>query len=285
MTVIITGAGASKPFGFPLGNELKNLFINATGTGNHRLQKLGYSKDILDDIIDKLQHSRFGTIDEFLEAKTSFREVGGCIIAEAILRREDKETIFTIRDWHVPLIEKLLRKFRDNIDPNIAFITLNYDRSLEYLFDNVAKYDCRENEEDAFHKYLGGIPIIHAHGTLGSLGELPYGKDHSSLTPEMVSSAGKRIQIISDNLEDAKSYQQAVKIISDAKCIYFLGFGYHPSTLDGLLRKVSRESPPIILGTGLSVPPERSEHIKNWDGPPIKLLNQNVKKFLESVDF
>lgn len=280
-TAIILGAGASKPYNFPLGPELKNTVTRFALDHNvqERLKQLRYQPAQLQELAECLRYGRFQTIDEFLDAKKSFREIGGYIIAESILQHETKDSIFPARDWLETLYTKIHKKVLAKEDLGISFITLNYDRTLEYFFSKVTKYDCREDEEEMVANALSRIPILHPHGSLGSLLELPYGLGGGARDATKIKEAGKRIQIISDKLEDSPAYTAAMSELENVDRILFIGFAYHPSTMSTLLKNIDPEKTELI-GSSLSLSQEREDAVKNWSKSKIKLQPVNANTFI-----
>lgn len=281
-TAILLGAGASKPFGFPLGPELKQIVTQCARDNGiqQRLKQLGCDSSHLTDLVECLRYGRFATIDEFLDAKKSFREVGGYIIAESILQRENRDNIFPIRDWFHFLYSKLHKKALSGETPNVVFVSLNYDRSLEYFFSMVAKYDCREDEEEKVRRTLSAIRVYHPHGSLGSLSDLPFGCEKGPPDAEKMRQAGRRIQIISDRLEESPAFVEAQKVLASADRILFIGFAYHPSTLGTLLKNVNLEKTELA-GTTLNLDPSRVEEVRKWAGIRIQLVNNDAKTFID----
>ena len=280
-TAIILGAGASQPYNFPLGPELKGIVTHfaAEHSAQGFLDQLGYERAHLQDLTECLRYGRFETIDEFLDAKKSFREIGGYIIAQAILRSETNSSLFPARDWLATLFAKIYKKVLAKEDLNISFITLNYDRTLEYFFSKITKYDCREDEEKEVATALSRIPILHPHGSLGSLTELPYGLNGEPSEAIKIQGAGKRIQIISDKLEDSPAYIEAQRELEGVDRILFMGFAYHPSTMGTLLKNIDPEKTELI-GSSFNLSKERANSVIAWSKSTIKLQGVGANSFI-----
>ena len=280
-TTIILGAGASKPYGFPLGPELKQIVTQYARERSvqERLKQLHYQPQHLDELVECLRYGRFPTVDEFLDAKKSFREIGGYIIAESILNHEVKDMIFPARDWLAVLYTKLHRKIVSGEPLNLTIITLNSDRTVEYFFSKVTRYDCREDEEEKVAEVIKSIPILHPHGSLGPLSELSYGLDGGPRDASKIRHAGKRIQIISDKLEDSAAYTEAQNALEYTDRILFIGFAYHPSTMESLLKKVDLERTELI-GTSLQLSKERADAVTEWSRSKIKLQAIDANVFI-----
>lgn len=266
-TVIVTGAGASHPFGFPLGSELIDDIKKTLQSANVAQwgQSVGFSLDLINDFKEVLAGTRHATIDQFLEAKKEFRQIGGCLIAQIIYFREKHAQLFPVRDWHTPLDHVLFRNYMEGTkSTDLTFVTLNYDRSLEYLFSKLHRYDCHHAHESQYCSYLSEIPIVHAHGSLGTLEELEYGlQDGRSIDWQKVKQAGSRIQIISDTLEKSPTFKLAQKVLEGAEKVICLGFAYHPSTLSTLFRNIDFSKTQFI-GTAKDLAAYRLENVKHW---------------------
>jgi len=106
--------------------------------GNIHLQAAGFRSGDIEDFRNSLERSGRSSVDAFLEHRTEFLEVGKAAIAALLLPCEKEESLFDLnRDsrWYEYLFQKLNAGFEDFANNRIAFITFNYDRSLEfYLF-------------------------------------------------------------------------------------------------------------------------------------------------------
>ena len=88
-TVLVLGAGASAPYGFPLGNQLCERIIRETGQGDNQqlreiLVNFGESTDAIDDFRNAFQLSAMPSIDSFLARREKFIKVGKAAVAATI---------------------------------------------------------------------------------------------------------------------------------------------------------------------------------------------------------
>jgi hypothetical protein len=159
-TVLILGAGASIPYGFPSGPQLIDYIladipdsasVNPAHTGprrNNIFELLGsiHEKDEVVHFRRALARSGKMSIDAFLESNpSSIREVGKSAIAAEILAAE--EAIKTIQrnteDWYRYFYTNVLACSLDRLIYNkLTIITYNYDRSLEYFLTQSFAADC-----------------------------------------------------------------------------------------------------------------------------------------------
>src|ERR1039458_10590252 len=168
-TVLILGAGASKPYDYPLGSELKSDIIKSlkimleTNTG--WVTELGCDNDLIWDFISKFSASPRTSIDSFLNyQKKEFEKIGKIAIVDAISKCEDKNKFYPKNDdWYTYLANFLFDCSFDDISNNkIGIITYNYDRSLEFFlnYSLLASYDECDNPEECIAK-LKEIPVVH----------------------------------------------------------------------------------------------------------------------------
>jgi hypothetical protein len=239
-TVLVLGAGASSPYGFPLGEELKtHLLGNRNPAVFNTLKGLGHDDDRIQEFQDALRFGVHPTIDIFLERKTQFREIGAYFIAGAISQLEQHGALFPQKDWYAGLFELLDFATLQRDFPNVSVVTLNYDRSLEHFLSRNIDYNCRDEIVVRCHERRQRLEIVHAHGSIGAYPEVEYGD--ASRTQQSLRRAAEGIKIISDRLDESPDFRAAQNLIAGAKHVIFLGFGYNDRTLLALLSGSDRE--------------------------------------------
>jgi hypothetical protein len=92
-TVFVLGAGASEPYGFPLGIELVDLIATRILSGLapvevRQFQALGHDLAPLKEFATALKAARPYSIDAFLETRGTFRDIGEATIAQWLLQAE-----------------------------------------------------------------------------------------------------------------------------------------------------------------------------------------------------
>jgi hypothetical protein len=235
-TVVILGAGASTPYGFPTGPTLKNLICHP-GTINSLSEMapdLGFTQPELDQLIDRLKKGSASSIDAFLEKRPHLIRVGKCAIARSLIEFEHESKLLSpeapANDWYAFFSALLLSKGPDRLaENNLTIVTFNYDRSFEYRLSLMISADFECTLEQAT-KYLEQLRLIHCHGTLGSLDKShknfrAYSPDCTATT---IKTAAESIQIIHEADSNADTFKRAVAALGSAERVYFLGFGYHP---------------------------------------------------------
>ncbi len=250
-TVLILGAGASMPYGFPSGQQLiKEIYDNLeykTSEGEKGIQfknkpnrnekledikDLGFSYKEIEDFRSDLRQSNLISIDTFLINRHKYMEIGKIIIAQALMKYEIKEKLTEFNNhWYKYLWQKMIiDTVFDNFESNkISFITFNYDRSLEQFLFSSIKATFGKNDQETANK-LKSIPIIHVYGKLG---DLPWQNDtFKPYEPilgkyKTLKDLGSFIRIIYDDKRrfDPLSYEYS--LLENSENIYFLGFGYH----------------------------------------------------------
>jgi hypothetical protein len=232
-TVLVLGADASKPHGFPLGAELKAEILSYDEALLRALRETGHEDPAIRMFQEALRFSIHPTIDIFLEKKTNFRGIGAYFIAATIGRHEVPDRLFPSGEWYGDLFQALDLENGEQDLPPISIVTLNYDRSLEHFLTGYIDYNCPHDCVELSHRKRQSLPIIHAHGSLGAYPDVAYGK--ASDNTEALRKAAEGIKIVSDRLEESPDFRKAQQVLSNAKCIIFLGFGYDKRTLGALL--------------------------------------------------
>lgn len=252
-TVLILGAGASKPYGFPLGSELRDDVIKAkvsTMWAYALLAGMNIERDYYDGFINDLATSGCPSVDEFLENRSKWLDVGKLATAYNLLIYERDASLFPPNQpkdhWYQSLWLKLSapswNKFKEN---KIKIITFNYDRSLEhYLFAVLSN-----NYKIGMKKVAKALPIIHVHGDLGTYEYSVFGRE---ITGEVIKTGAESIKIVHESDSSSKEFMLADRILCEAKKILFIGFGYHSSNMKKLSifnRTASEIRGKVILGT------------------------------------
>ncbi|MBI3703464.1 MAG: hypothetical protein HY244_06360 [Rhizobiales bacterium] len=241
-TVFILGAGASAAFDFPTGLGLCKRVVErlTTNTTVQILGDAGFSFDQIKDFQNALLFSGKNSVDAFLEHRTEYLSIGKAAMAEALIGFEQPNGLFGHweNNWLRYLYERLNSSFDDFSTNRVAFITFNYDRSLEYFLCTALQFTYGKSAESCATE-LNKIPIIHLHGRLGFL---PWDSGGSSrhYRPEIDQRALEvsiqNIKIIHEDISDGRDrdFENAKRIIGEAERIYFLGFGYNEMNMQRL---------------------------------------------------
>ena len=294
--VLVLGAGASSPYGFPVGNRLLHeALVPPSGVGaplKQELDKRGFTENDVASFRTALEASLTSSIDAFLETRQHFEDLGRLIIAYLLMRHEYPKKLFRLeRDpaqvetWYGTLFGLMHTPDWNDFGKNqLSIITYNYDRSLEYCLLRVleATYGLQRNV--CIEILEEHIPIIHLHGTLGELhGE---GEDireyKSDLSTKNLEIAVRNIQIVHDVDSDESRFKKAHEVLRGATNVVFLGFGYYRKNVERLRL---HESSAKLWGTckGFTVAEQ-----KLFIGPLIprlkgrNLVGESVNEFLRN---
>ena len=249
-TVLVLGAGASIPYGYPSGaGLLKDIFTNITSNlWRETYSNCGLDYKEMDVLNSELNLSQMPSIDAFLEhRRDEFLKAGKAAIALSLLSKENPDTFndFDIREkgiYHF-LYNNLTTSWEEFRENKLTVVTFNYDRSLEHFLFSALKHSYNKSDSQVAEA-IQAIPIIHVHG---SLGPLPWqedgGIDYYPLfrRDQGASEIAKRIKVASENIiivseaqPKSQEFAFAFERLKQADRIYFLGFGYYPVNLERL---------------------------------------------------
>ena len=264
-TLFILGAGASKPFGYPTGIELREMILRrsvlpevVSALTPINEQSKEYENSAL-NFISEFSKSSVYSIDYFLEKRTEFTEIGKMSIAACLIGYENDQELrkHSNGNWYMYLYDRLKSSFEDFDKNNISFITFNYDRSLEQFFYNALKSTFNKSDQECAAK-LKKIPIVHLYGYIGLLPWQPQDVNNEvcfSYTQEVskqrLRDALKTLKLIGSErrIEDRDEFKVANKLIESAQRVYFIGFGFDEINLERLDIKLMSGKPLIVLLT------------------------------------
>ncbi len=317
-TVFVLGAGASCPYGFPTARGLRsdiiasftlryeNLLEGRERRGVPGVNDAYPRPEAAEKFVERFDRSSTESVDLFLSRNPALARIGKMAICTSILFGEQNSRFREHvkdpnQDWYFHLFSRLSRDLteedgiQDFAKNNVAFITFNYDRSLEhFLYESVLNSFGGADTTTAGEQ-VEQLPIIHVYGTLAPLGwqdpewknRLEYG-NYAAL-PQL------NLPLLSDNLHivhekrENPNIEKAREQISQADRIFFLGFGYAKENLEalglpGILKpaqrvygtamgftdKETRDMHSLLAG-GLKYPQKPEEdtrgkvHLKNFD--------------------
>lgn len=203
-TLFVLGAGAHIPYGFPSGQKLVKVILNAledhefsqeelslqTGLAHILTSQTGLVENrILHIFKDRLKKSGRLSIDKFLrDQNDSFSNFGKKFIGLILSLYESSCDPFNgtnnTKDVKYDHNESIYHHLFDAMDVSdnenffdnsVKFLTYNYDRSLEYFFAEsvINSYPEIKNQIKEFFNN----DIIHVHGSLGKLASSTAGFD------------------------------------------------------------------------------------------------------------
>jgi hypothetical protein len=319
-TLFILGAGASKPYGYPTGAELRADIINNYSKYFDRLKDvvqrdLGNALHIgrqIKKFVDIFSKSSISSIDKFLSLNPNYAACGKIAITLSILNSE-KTSRFRVdmetanEDWYTFLFNKMMdglnkpNDYENFCKNKVAFITFNYDRSLEYILYDSFFHSFHQNRKDIEFKIdnLVPFPIIHVYGTVDKIKTINwpahnYRADFDNYL--LIEELSKGIRVIGEERTGESTKDQIKKLLPSYKRIFFLGFGYAQENLEAIdfLNNVTEDMQ--IYGTAkgmtrkeitdiiISIPSKNKVVMKAPDGRFIPLNSSVVIENINIVD-
>lgn len=281
-TVFVLGAGASKPYGFPLGGELvKEIYSGFYNRVEALLAKmkdpelLEEISDIAKPFVSSLSRSSSNSIDLFLAGNQHFSKIGKLAIALTILRAERESQFWpnteSDKDWYAYLFQRMREELKSPdsfgrfAKNKVTFITFNYDRSLEFYLTEALSNSFSHVDRTEIESVISRIPIHHVHGTIDKapwLGEMR--RYRSEYSYHDINGLKANIDFIDqDEGRDNKKLDMIRNAINGARSVYFLGFGYSKENLEaiGIFDYASRGRSQAIFGTAYGMVEEERKRI------------------------
>ena len=277
--VLILGAGASAPYGFPTGKGLKSMICNNFDRIWEKFMWDKSSTPISDDylreqkemvrkfVIDfkKFDHD---SIDLFLDIFKEHSDIGKKAIYLTILQAETlNKNRSKVQDWYTELFRLMIGtsgnyfKISEN---NVTIVTFNYDRSLEnYFYNTFMDFTNSIGTKEKIEE-LKNIEIYHVYGKLADLpwesdnNSLDYGKDISMI---QLNERKDNIKTIYERKENIKALESIVSSIQLAYKIYYLGFGFARENVEILSLNTRARSDQLI-------------YVSDFDNRPVRIENQ-----------
>ncbi|MGE5499763.1 MAG: hypothetical protein ACM3Q2_16955 [Syntrophothermus sp.] len=283
-TVFVLGAGASVPYGFPTGAELrlsicKNFHNKLSGIRSSVAYIKNHEPDELEtqcnNFTKAFMNSGNSSIDLFLSRRREFYDLGKMAIVMEILEAEKasnfcEDSRIPEQDWYSYLFNRMTEDIRKSedwtsiINNQVHFITFNYDRSLEYfLFQCIYNsFSLQESDWGKLRNVLRNIHISHVYGQIFKLvweletdGRVPveqylgYGRAYDF---ETIQESIKNIFTIYEERELIKKTGIREKMF-EAERIFFLGFGFAPENMEILGIPASINPNTEVYGTSFGL--------------------------------
>lgn len=249
-TVFVIGAGASVPYMFPSGLGLLNEYRKHDSNLITRVTHGTVSDREAKNLHTALCESSSGSIDAILENRPDLEASGKSLIAAHLLSGENHYRSKSV--WEFDWIQYLIGLMSEDVhDPdefssknNVSFITYNYDRLLEYRLARHLRANW-PSKTDAIDTALSRIPVIHLHGSLGSLSDgndwVPFGGHEELLEDDLptersnwIRNATRHIKIVHQVDGDNPEFYKARNILRAAELVVFLGFGFGKANVERL---------------------------------------------------
>jgi len=218
----------------------------------------GFNDAEIDHFREQLAFSGQNSIDAFLETRQEFLAIGKAAMSVILIRYEQHETLWRFADnnWMRYLFDRMRANTLEEFGKNeVAFITFNFDRSLEhFLFSSLQRtYGARDSD---VAEVLKKIRIIHLHGRLGYLpwqngASRPY---TDQLSSEVVEMCVGNIKLVHEELKDGrdKEFEEAKRLLMASDLIYLLGFGFGTVNISRLALAGLPQNRAIATATGFT---------------------------------
>lgn len=248
---IVVGAGGSKPYGYPTGDELVNLIREKLNddTFCKKINKF-YDDELIRSFGTKLRTETILNIDKFLRNNTEDIQNIGRFMISYILTNVIP-TVDKNNDWYAEVADLLVKNVNsveEIYSKDLYFITFNYDHVIEWRMNEVLRQMTRFDFGDKLHEWLR-TRVIHLYGELSNF-------DMRNSTIIQVSDSdvvdfSYKKQHNLKTIYQHKSEQNEKKIkelpirsyISNIDKLYIVGFGFDSdnSELIGLTKISERE--------------------------------------------
>jgi hypothetical protein len=260
-TVFVLGAGASAPYGFPIGSALADLIVQCFASPDHptrgAILQAGADEKLMTEFARVYPWAACPSVDAYLESNPDYNHVVKLAIAALLIPKEnDPALIADGGDWMDYLFARILPATPQDLRLNqLSVITFNFDRSFERRLFLAIRH--RYSVDDAEAARLSQhIAVVHVHGSLGlpawihPPGGTAFRREYSGVFgADELRGAAESIRIIHEQV-DEEGIASARRMLQWAERVCFLGFGYHPMNLERL--QVERLVFPRwqLMGTG-----------------------------------
>jgi hypothetical protein len=235
--VFLLGAGASRGYGYPTGAQLMGNLTGVNGDQMLELEAAGIEKEDVWLFNQRLRDCGLNSVDTFLKKNPVFGRAAKMRIAQELSEAEWRVAHGTGRDPAETWIQYLFSRFMDGDtldafrDNKCTFVTLNYDRCIEFELTKMLSHSYGAPWKDAAAA-VGSIRTIHLHGSIGALPESErlYGMRPG---PGEVQKAAQGILTLGEPGSE-KEYKAARECLGSAEVILCLGFGFHVEIIEKL---------------------------------------------------
>ena len=264
-TVLILGAGASIPYGYPSGAGLRNRLLDPNLFSSLLVKKWFSNLDV-DFFCSRFLRSQMTSIDMFLsrcgqeltpDNKMTLEEIGKLGISIALRENQNLARLLKDPNRHDPIpdlepdhwYQYLWNQLTVGIKPSnlnefskqrLTIVTFNYDFSLEcYLL--TAMENTYSLDHNKAREHLKGIKIIHLYGNLSGnpmdvlFSTAPF--DYDKLESWPAYDLDRKSLRVIDELRDEQlgaPFEEAFNSFVAAEAICFLGFGFDKVNLERL---------------------------------------------------
>ena len=247
-TLLILGAGASVPYGYPTGLQLRKELhdsnnLKALENGKYHQEAYLFCQHFelsqlfsIDAFLAKRGEGQIGNSNGVISSDYqnfgTYAEFGKLAIAFCLIKRERACHIIPTDDpredhWLEYLWNHMSDGPKEDFKNNqLKIISFNYDRVVERFFQTTIEHTYGTDSQEA-SELSKSIEIIHVYGNLQDLNEMAYGEK-----PEDLASVAKCIRVIPEaRNENDTQFEKAKKFIDWAEKICFIGFGFDSTNM------------------------------------------------------
>ena len=236
-TVLVLGAGASRPYGFPLGSELLaqlrswNTPQVVPSSLMQAVAPSGVERAAIVEFSGALHRSGISSVDTFLARRPDLVEVGKLLITFEIASKEADGNLHRLGnddDWYRHLWNRLVSdadNIRDVTTSALRIVTFNYDRSLEAFMFDAAQNTFNLNQQDA-QAFVDELQIRHVYGEIGKFHFDPAVGSPYEWRPSELAERAAGIRIIPEARMNDGPFPEVRTWFEWAQDICFVGFGF-----------------------------------------------------------
>lgn len=272
--------------------------INQHELAMQRIRDGIQSRSSVDEFIDEWQDvPKLTEVAKLCIAHLMLKAEEGSVLGDiAFGRGATAPTLRKVRDSWLGIISRNLNpkaRRRDVIDvfKDCAFITFNYDRSIEqFLMSTFVSTHGLSHAEAS--EALATIPIHHVYGSLGDLEPGKWGTSVGLRTTfgsdcNRLDLAAAQIRTFTEELASG-DIAKLRECISDASRLVFLGCAYHPQNLQALFPEGPFTVSKHVWGTTYQMRPRAVDRVRSYfddDGVTLEALtcSQLLTEFQEDI--
>jgi hypothetical protein len=262
-TTLILGAGASNPYGFPTGLELRKKIL-ALSSQLELFELLARNgRQQIRNFLEQFRLSQLVSIDSFLAKNPEYTHLGKTAIAIVLLGCEREEILYSEENedhWYRYLINEISPHDWEALNLSwLKIVTFNYDRSLYFYLHNTFKNIYKKTDEEVREK-LKQLEFFHVYGSLTStIGR--YGKMNLVMTSDLdqqdllyadFENAIGDIRVIPEGRNDEPHLKGIREILIGSHTIGIMGFGFDETNIQRIYQQGafgSFESPKRVVAT------------------------------------
>jgi hypothetical protein len=253
-TTFVLGAGASSPYGFPLGGQLTDFLQQESAwpdeLGPFLRDEFRWNGDHVKRFKTAVRQAAAPSIDLFLAKRAEYADAGRALIAYHILQAENDNALIRTQpveqDWLRYLWQNMLEGCENAVEFKqknaVSFVTYNYDRSVERTFSiRLSNLYAEVSKKAEIADALASVEVVHVHGSLGPLPDFvrhPNGNhlgfgDRTNKFVRLLP-VSKGIQLIGEHNGESANYRRARELLAQASRVVFLGFSFHHENVKNL---------------------------------------------------